>query len=172
MRTPPDLHPDDLATRECLRDMLVDARRAYGLSQATLGAQLGKSPSTIFRMETDLHWRISTVQRWASAVRLRLVLSPACFDINEDVYLLRPSDHDGGLAFDRRVFIEALRDARKARRFTCRRLGERLGISDNGVMEIEKGHDILLANAQRYCRGINSWLSINLEEMEGCRWQA
>lgn len=164
MRTPPDLHPDDVATRECLRDMLVDARHNYGMSQRDLAGRLGRKPPTIGRMEVHLHWRVSTVQRWAHALGLRLLLIPAVIDINDDLFLLRPADLDAAMAFDRRAFIEMLADARRRLRLTQRMLAEPMGLTENGVGEIEKGRDVLLVNAQRYCRALGTSLSIDLEE--------
>lgn len=175
MRTPPDLHPDDIATREGLRDMLVDARRHYGMTQRDLASRLGRTPPTIGWMEVHFHWRVSTVQRWAHAVGLRLLLIPAIIDscsrqINDDLFLLRPADPDAAMAFDRRAFIESLADARRTMRVTQRILGERMGITENGVAEIEKERDVLLVNAQRYCRALGTSLVIDLEECPS--WQA
>lgn len=164
MRTPPDLHPDDPEIRLSLRDMLVDTRRAHGMSQRDLGLRLGKAATTITLMEANPMWRISTVQHWAAALGQRLVLHPDCLPPDEEVYLLRPADPESALAFDRRMFVLALRDARRWMGITQRRLGERLGISENGVAEIEKGHDVLLVTAQRYCRAVGASLLVELEE--------
>lgn len=165
MRTPPDLHPDDLAQRECLRDLLVDVRHIRDLSQSDLGYRMGLVGSTVTLMELRLQWRVSTVQRWADALGLRLVLSTGLPGTNEDVYLLRPADPAAALAFDRRAFIESLAEGRRQVQVTQRRLGEKLGISENGVAAIEKENDIMMANAQRYCRGLGSQLRIELEEV-------
>lgn len=170
MRTPPDLHPDDPATRYGLRDMLVDTRHNYGMTQRDLAERLGRYKSTVATMERDSHWRVSTVQRWAHALGLRLLLTPAVTGINDDLFLLRPADPDAAMAFDRRAFIESLADARRAVRMTQRILAERLGITENGVGEIEKERDVLLSTAQRYCRALGTSLSIDLEECPS--WQA
>lgn len=162
-RTPPDLHPDDLAQRESLRDLLVDVRHIRGLSQRDFAALLGKGSSTVALMERDLHWRLSTLQRWSLALGLRLLVHPAILQ-NDDVYLLRPADPDAAMAFDRRAAIESLTEARRAARVTQRRIADRLGITEPGVAAIEKENDVLLVTAQRYCRALNSWLHIDLEE--------
>lgn len=164
MRTPPDLHPDDLAQRECLRDLLVDVRHIRLLSQKDLAVRMNLSPPTIALMELRLQWRVSTVQRWADALGLRLILTtglPGC----DDVYLMRPADPIAAMTFDRRAFIESLAEGRRQVQITQRRLGEKLGITENGVAAIEKERDVLVCNAQRYCRGLDTMLHIDLEEM-------
>lgn len=163
MYVPPDLHPDDLAQRECLRDLLVDTRHARAMTQANLADRLGKGKSTVANMELDLHWRISTVQRWARGLGLRLLLTPAI--LSNDVYLLPPADPDAAMAFDRQAAIESLAEARRAARMTQQQLADRLGVTEAAVYSIEKERDVLLLTAQRYCRGLGSFLFIDLEEV-------
>lgn len=166
MRTPPDLHPDDLAIRESLRDMLVDARRSYGMTQADLAHLLGKAPSTVGRFEITVNWQVSTVQRWAHAVQRRLLLWPDCLPPFDELYLLRPDDDPvAAWAYDREVWIDALVEARRWMGVTQRRAAGRLSISDRGVGMIEASADLLLVTAQRYCRAIDTSLLVDLEEV-------
>lgn len=165
MRTPPDLHPDDLAARENLRDMLVEIRRNYGMSQADVAQLLQRGQSAVHALETAVNWQLSTVQRWAYALRLRLYLWPECLPPGDDVYLLRPVDPHAGMAFDRRVWIDALTDARRWVGLTQQRVADRLSIGYTGVAAIEHERDILLVNGQRYCRALNSRLLIEVEDI-------
>lgn len=166
MRTAPDLHPDDPATRCNLQEILVDTRLNYGMSQADLGHAMGILPTTVWHMERHrTNWRLSIVQRWAHALRLRLVIWPECLPPDESLFLLRPGDPAAGWAYDRRVWIDALSDARRWVGLTQRRVGDRLAISENAIWSIERERDILMLTGQRYCRALDSSLYVGLEEV-------
>lgn len=171
MSTPPDLHPDDEAIRENLRDELINTRRRKRMSQMDLGDRLNfGSKRTASQMELRPHWKVSTLQRWAAALGRRLILWPECLPPDEPVFLFRSPDVGAAMAYDRRVFIDALAEARRWVGFSQRRLADRLGITDAGIAQTEKAPDVLLVNAQRYCRGLDSQLSIFLED--GPSWRA
>lgn len=167
MRTPPDLHPDDLATRENLRDILRQTREDAGLSQRAFGELMGVGPTTVWHMEANTNWQLSTVQRWAYHLGLWLVLYPDFLPIQENMNLMRPQDPKAAMAFDRDALKDAMIEARRARRFTQERIGEKLGISENGVGAMEKEKDNLLISVQRYLRAIDSSLVVELEDWPG-----
>lgn len=171
MPTPLDLHPDDEAIRENLRDMLIDVRRRNGISQRDLGVRLNfGSKRTASQMELRPHWKLSTLQRWSAALGQRFIVWPECLPPDDVLFLFRPRDVGAAMDFDRRVYIDALADARRWVGLSQLRLADRLGISDAGVAQTEKSADVLLVNAQRYCRGLDSQLSIFLED--GPLWRA
>lgn len=168
MRTPPDLHEYDLGTRENLRDALVEVRVYKGLTQRALGKRIGVVPSAVGQMENRVNWQISTVQRWAGGLDLRLVLRPDCLPFDSlDVlqYLLRPTDPAAAMAFDRRALIEGLVEARRWVGMSQQRVAQRLGISEKGVGAIEHERDVMLVTAQRYCRALDLSLAVELEEV-------
>lgn len=164
MRTPPDLHPDDYALRIGLRDMLAERRLLRNWSPRDLARAMGMA-SSAWKLEVHTAWRLSTVQQWAYALGLRLYLAPDCLPPDERLYLLRPADSRAALAYDRLVWIEQLTEARRWVGISQMRIGDRLSITDRGVAAIEKAQDILLLNAQRYCRAIGSELIIEVEEV-------
>ena len=171
MPTPPDLHPDDIAIRENLRDMLRGVRWRKGISQNDLGARLNfASKRTVSVMESRAHWKLSTLQRWSAAIGQRLILWPECLPPDEALFLFRPAEVGAAMAWDRRAYIDALADARRWVGMSQLRVADRLGITDAGVSQIEKGNDLLLVNAQRYCRALDSQLAIALED--GPLWRA
>lgn len=171
MPTPPDLHPDDVVIRENLRDMLIDARLRRGMSQLRLSEALNYgSKRTACQMELRPHWKLSTLQRWGAALGQRVIVWPECLPPDEALFLFRPANVIAAMNFDRRAFIDALADARRWVGMSQKRLADRLGISDAGVAQTEKSPDVLLVNAQRYCRGLDSQLSIFLED--GPLWRA
>lgn len=171
MPTPNDLHPDDAVIRENLRDMLIESRLHRGMSQAILSDRLGfASKRTASQMESRPHWKLSTLQRWGAAVGRRLIVWPECLPPDDALFLFRPVNPVSAMDFDRRAYIDALGDARRWVGLSQSRLAARLGITDAGVAQTEKTPDVLLVNAQRYCRGLDSQLSIFLED--GPLWRA
>lgn len=164
MGTPLDLHPDDASIRENLRDVLINTRRRKGMSQLDLGGRLNfGSKRTASQMELRPHWKVGTLQRWAAALGQRIIVWPECLPPDDALFLFRPADHAAAMDFDRRAFIDALADARRWVGLSQRRLADRLGITDAGVAQTEKSPDVLLINAQRYCRALDSQLAIFLE---------
>lgn len=171
MPTPSDLHPDDMAIRENLRDMLINTRRGKGMSQLDLGDRLNfGSKRTASQMELRAHWKLSTLQRWSAALGQRIIVWPECLPPDDALFLFRPAAAVAAMDYDRRAYIDALADARRWVGLSQLRLANRLGITDVAVAQTERSPDVLLVNAQRYCRAMDSQLSISLED--GPLWQA
>lgn len=165
MRTPPDLHPDDLGVRENLRDMLEQVREEIGISHRELGERTGQKPATAWKMARSVNWQFSTTQRWAAGLELRLVVYPECSPLDEYVNLLRPQDLLAGLAFDRAAFKEVVVDARHIRGMNQQQLADALGVSGNAVGHFEKEQDPLMVSMQRYCRALGTVLVVELEDL-------
>jgi predicted transcriptional regulator len=74
----PPILPGFRQMAERRRDMLADLvaeRRAAGLSQTEVAARMGTSQSAVARLETGgVDVRLSTLERYASAVHRRLEL--------------------------------------------------------------------------------------------------
>lgn len=162
MIIPADLHPADLEIREDLRAILVDLRREAGLSQARLAQRVGVSQRPVAQFETSTTWRISTVQRYAHALGARLVMELDGLPW-VDMSVLRPADPAEAMVWDRRVLLEALRDARESTGMSTADLAEVLGCAESTVRRVESESDVLVITAQRHARALGGSLALSVE---------
>lgn len=169
MRAPTDLHPDDLAYRIGLRDMLIEQRKRLGYSQSQLAALIGRPQSAVAQFEVGQPWRVAPTQEIADALGLRLVLLPD--SVRGGSYVMLPADERLAAqeqhAMDRRHLIAALVVARRASGFTQAEVAGRLGIHVNvlGRFETNHGGGLMLPNCQRYLRALGGELWIGAEPL-------
>ena len=164
MRTPPDLHPDDAAVRQALRDMLVELRQRAGLTQRDLADRCGVGKSLVAQWELADGWMVSSLQRWALGLGYRLVLRPDGLPYT-DVSVMRPVDETAAAEWDRLALLDALRSAREELGVSTAALADALGVTGGAVRQLEAGRDLLLASAQRYCRGLGGVLAVEVEPL-------
>lgn len=171
MKAPNDLHPEDRAARIELRDILVERRQARGLSQSQLAALVGVSQSAIAHTETGQPWRIRPTQRIAFELGLRILYYPADLpggpydDPTMDVF--RPTDLDRANQWDQDRLLSAMVSARRACGISQARLAAQLGLSENGLGNFERttATGLMFATVQRYCRGLDGFLAIEVDEL-------
>lgn len=170
MRAPADLHPDDLAYRIGLRDLLIARRRQLGYSQQHLARVMRVPQSTVARFEVGQPWRVDPTQDLAHALDLRLVLLPD--NVAGGPYVMLLADERLTVqqqhAMDRRHLIAALVVARQACGLTRAEVAARLGIHVNvlGRFETNHGGGLMLANCQRYLRVLGGELWIGTEPID------
>lgn len=165
MRSPDDLHPDDLAMRLMLRDVLTYHREKLRWSQRELGRRMSTSQSAASLVESGSTWLLSTVQRWTHALGKRPLLRPVGLPVELDPAMaaFRPTDPVQAREWDRAEILGVLADARRAMGVTQVALGDAMGISDRSVAALENPDaDVLLVSLQRYCRGLGGALWVGV----------
>ncbi|WP_328344873.1 helix-turn-helix transcriptional regulator [Micromonospora sp. NBC_00421] len=169
MRAPDDLHPDDHAHRLGLRDLIVDARRVEGISQARLAARAGIAQSAIASFETRDTQHLNKYRLIAHHLGLRVLAYPdglpgGPYD-DPDLLLFRPaSDFAAANAWDQKQLVASLGSARRAAGLTQAQMAARLGSTENAVGEFERTrHGLMVATVQRYCRVLGGFLWLGVE---------
>ena len=117
-------------------------------------------------MERHTAWRISTIQRWALALRHRLILRPEGVPYT-DVSLLRPVDEREAMEWDRQALQEALRDARTELGVSAEALAEALGVTAGAIRSVEMVNDPLLISVQRIVRALGGSLTVQARPGNG-----
>lgn len=168
MQIPADLHPDDAAARNNLRQTLVNYREQQGITQRTLAARLNVSPSAVNKMEQHSMWRLLNLQRWVTALDLELLLIPIGLPIPPDdvqaLAAIRPTSPHLRHEFARAAILADLVAARYALGLTQDDIGQRLGRKGRAVAEVERQHwDVMVVTLQRYCRALGGHLQFDLE---------
>ncbi|MER7331625.1 MULTISPECIES: helix-turn-helix transcriptional regulator [unclassified Micromonospora] len=170
MRAPTDLHPDDLAYRIGLRDLLIARRVELDYSQTQLADVMGVPQSTVARFEVGQPWRVERTQDIAYALRLRVVMYPhnlpgGPYEV-ADVDPRMPAQQQH--LVDRQNLVRALVDAREACHVTQTALAASLGIHVNvlGRFETNTTGRLMLANCQRYLRALGGELWIGADALD------
>lgn len=171
MRAPQDLHPDDRAHRLALRDLIVDARRAAGFSQARLAAHVGVTQSAIAFFETRDTQHLNKYRLVAHHLNLRVLTYPDGLPGGpyDDPALLafRPTDFPAAAAWDQQQLMGSLGAARRACGLTQAQVAAQLGSTENAVSEFERTrHGLMLGTVQRYCRVLGGFLWLGVESLE------
>ena len=165
-----DLHPDDTAARQQIRDQLRAARHATGLSQRGLAARVGVVHSAIVHAEANTSWRMSTLRRYARGLDLELLAYPTGLpkppaDVAALAGMVTATRR--GDSFAVAALVAEIAAAREALGLTKADMARRLGVVDRGVRAIENcAHDdIMVVTAQRMCRVLGGRLVLELGEL-------
>ncbi|MEU1812989.1 hypothetical protein [Micromonospora aurantiaca (nom. illeg.)] len=168
-----DLHTDDATARLQLRDELVAARFAAGLTRPEVGSELGITPVAVHAMETGDNWEIATIQRWGRAVgrqlRLEIVglVLPDDGDVVDAVFAaLQPATPQLADELAREVLVNDIIRLRRWRGWSPARMGAAQGVSDHAVRGFERcPPGVRLASCQRAVRALNGRLAIASEPL-------
>lgn len=166
-----DLHPDDLASRIALRDLLIERRHEVGLSQSRLARRIGLSQSAVGKAETGTNWHLLVLQRIARSIDARIVLYPdnlpGVGKVHDDTTaVFRPTDPQRADLWDQANLLANLVAARQALGLTQAQMGERLGSSESAVGNYERTKTgLMLISPQRYCRALGGELAMELEHL-------
>lgn len=169
MRALPDLHPDDLAMRVMIRDLLIHYRTRDGIGQRELAKRMGLTQGAVSKFERGTSWLVSSLQRRAGVHDRRLVVRLVGLPEPPDEVLalaaMRPTDPVRAEAWDRAAVAAELAAARNTLGVTQEQVGEVLGCGKRAVAYIEgDDKDALLVSWQRYCRALGGALWVGLEE--------
>lgn len=164
----PDLDPEDRLARMRLAADLRKLRIEQGLNRVQLSTDLGMARTAVSSMERGTSWAVRKVQGWARPLGHRFTMTVRGLvvpDADHGVDIPAFGDADEDLLHLRAV-IDGLIRVRLAAGLSREDMASRMWVTPACVAKLEENPDeALLRMVQRYARGLDGSLGLNLERL-------